>query len=288
MTATLLSGKDVSAALLDALKIKVKKLDPKLVVVQVGDDPASSSYIKQKMASCEQVGMRHVHIHLSEKTTREELFDLIHELNEDPDVTGFIVQLPLPKHLQEYVNDVIEAIHPLKDVDGFGAKNLGEVFLSAEREMLPPATPSGVIAMLEHYKIGVSGKHVVIVGKSNIVGKPLAVMLLNRAATVSVCHSKTPDLGGMTRQADILVVAAGKANLITNDMVKAGAVVIDVGMNRVDGKLRGDVDFDTVKDIASAITPVPGGVGPLTVASLLRNCVRARELQLNRKMDINR
>jgi methylenetetrahydrofolate dehydrogenase (NADP+) / methenyltetrahydrofolate cyclohydrolase len=278
MTATILSGKEVSATLLDALKIKVKQLNPKLVVVQVGDDPASSSYIKQKMASCEAVGMRHTHIHLSEDTTKEELFDLIHELNEDSDVTGFIVQLPLPKHLQPLVNDVIEAIHPPKDVDGFGAKNLGEVFLSAEREMLPPATPSGVIAMLEHYQIEVTGKHAVIVGKSNIVGKPLAVML-NRAATVSICHSKTADLGAMTRQADILIVAVGKANLVTKDMVKPGAVVIDVGMNRVDGKLCGDVDFDAVKEIVSAITPVPGGVGPLTVASLIRNCVRAKELQ---------
>ncbi len=279
MTAQILSGKDVSAALLETLRAKVKKLDPKLVVVQVGDDPASASYIRQKMASCEAVGMRHAHLHLSERTTRKELFDLIHELNDDADVTGFIVQLPLPGHLQDCVNDVIEAINPLKDVDGFGAKNLGEVFLSADRELLPPATPSGVIAMLDHYGIVVEGKHAVIVGKSNIVGKPLAVMLLNRAATVSVCHSKTKNLAEMTLQADLLVVAVGKANLVTKDMVKPGAVVIDVGMNRVDGKLRGDVDYEAVREVASSITPVPGGVGPLTVASLIRNCVRAKELQ---------
>lgn len=279
MSAQILSGKEVSAAMLLALAKQVKDLDPKLVVVQVGDDPASASYIKQKMASCEQVGMRHEHIHLSEKTSREELFNLISELNADNDVTGFIVQLPLPKHLQPLVDEVIEAIDPLKDVDGFGAKNLGEVLLSADRERLPPATPSGVIAMLDHYKIAVSGKHAVVVGRSNIVGKPLAVMLINRGATVSVCHSKTTDLGAMTRQADLLFVAVGKANLITADKVKPGAVVIDVGMNRVDGKLCGDVDFENVKEVASAITPVPGGVGPLTVASLIRNCVSAKERQ---------
>ncbi len=279
MPAQILSGKEVAAALLKELQDKVKRLDPKLVVVQVGDDPASSSYIRQKMQSCELVGMRHQHIHLSEKTTRDELFNLIHELNEDPDVTGFIVQLPLPKHLQNEVDAVIEAIDPLKDVDGFGARNLGNVFLSKNRELLPPATPSGVLAMFDHYKISVEGKHAVVVGKSNIVGKPLSVMLLNRGATVTTCHSKTSDLAMQTRQADLLIVAVGKPKLITADMVKPGAIVIDVGMNRVDGKLCGDVDFDPVSQVASAITPVPGGVGPLTVASLIRNCLRAKELQ---------
>ncbi len=282
MTAMILSGKEVSAALLKDLQKKVKQLDPKLVVVQVGEDPASSSYIKQKMASSELVGMRHQHIHLSEQTSREELFALIKELNDDPDVTGFIVQLPLPKHLHSEVDAVIEAIDPLKDVDGFGATNLGEVLLSKDRERLPPATPSGVIALLNHYKIGIEGKHAVVVGKSNIVGKPLSVMLLNRGATVTTCHSKTADLGAMTRQADLLFVAVGKAKLITADMVKPGAVVVDIGMNRVEGKLCGDVDFTAVSDVASAITPVPGGVGPLTVASLIRNCIRAKELQNSR------
>jgi methylenetetrahydrofolate dehydrogenase (NADP+) / methenyltetrahydrofolate cyclohydrolase len=280
MTAQILSGKDVAAAMIAELEPKIRALDPKLVVVQVGDDPASSSYIKQKMKSCESVNMRHEHMHLPEATTRHELFAIIEKLNGDPDVSGFIVQLPLPKHLEELVPEVIKAIDPKKDVDGFGAYNLGKMFLSAEFEHLPPATPSGVIRMLEHYKIPVMGKHAVIVGRSNIVGKPLAVMLLNRGATVTVAHSKTSDLGAMTRQADILCVAVGKANLITADMVKPGAVVIDVGMNRIDGKLRGDVDFEAVQEVASAITPVPGGVGPLTVASLIRNCVRAKERQV--------
>ena len=280
MPATILSGKDVSAAILETLKDRVQKLDPKLVVVQVGNDPASESYIKQKLKSCDAVGMRHEHMHLKEDTTKKELFALIDTLNADADVTGFIVQLPLPKHLQEFVPQVIKAIDPKKDIDGFGAYNLGKMFLSVEFKHLPPATPSGVIQMLEHYKIPVEGKHAVIVGRSNIVGKPLAIMLLNRGATVTVAHSKTKDLGEMTRQADILCVAVGKAKLITKDMVKPGAVVIDVGMNRVDGKLCGDVDFEAVKEVASAITPVPGGVGPLTVASLIRNCIRAKERQL--------
>ncbi len=277
MTARILSGKDVSDAMIAELKPLVAKLDPKLVVVQVGEDPASSSYIRQKFKSCEAVGMRSQHLHLPEATTEAELFTVIDRLNADPDVTGFIVQLPLPKHLEACVSRVIRAIAPEKDADGFGPRNLGEMFLSADGEMLPPATPSGVIRMLEHYKIPVSGKHAVVVGRSNIVGKPLAIMLLNRGSTVSMCHSKTKDLGAMTRQADILCVAVGRAGMITADMVKPGAVVIDVGMNRVDGKLCGDVDFETVKEVASAITPVPGGVGPLTVASLIQNCVRAKE-----------
>jgi methylenetetrahydrofolate dehydrogenase (NADP+) / methenyltetrahydrofolate cyclohydrolase len=194
-------------------------------------------------------------------------------------VTGFIVQLPLPDQLQKHVPQIIRAIDPKKDVDGFGAYNLGKLLLSRDFEHLPPATPSGIVMLLEHFKIPVEGKHVVIVGRSNIVGKPLALMLLNRDATVTICHSKTTNLAEQTRQADILVAAVGKANLITAAMVKEGAVVIDVGMNRSSGKLCGDVDFDSVEKKASAITPVPGGVGPMTVASLLRNCVRAKERQ---------
>ncbi len=282
MPATLLAGKPVAEHMLARLKPEVKKLDPKLVVVQVGDDPASASYIKQKMKSCADVGMRHEHKHLSEKTTLEELMKLIDDLNKDADVTGFIVQLPLPKHLQSHVPQVIRAISPSKDVDGFGAYNLGKMFLSPEFEHLPPATPSGVIEMLEFYKIPVEGKHAVVVGHSNIVGKPLGVMLLNRNATVTVCHKFTKDLGHYTKQADILCVAVGKAHLITKDMVKKGAVVIDIGISKVDGKLVGDTDFEALQDVASAITPVPGGVGPLTVASLIRNCVTAKKRQLQK------
>lgn len=280
MSALLLSGKEVAAAMFKELKPKVKSLDPKLVIVQVGDDPASTSYIRQKLKSCETVGMRHEHMHLSEKMTLEELMALIEKLNGDADVTGFIVQLPLPAHLQSHVPQVIKAIDPKKDVDGFGAYNLGKMFLAAEFEHLTPATPTGVIEMLRYYKIEVEGKHAVVLGRSNHVGKPLAMMLLNRGATVTVCHSKTNDLSSFTKQADILCAAVGKPKMITKDMVKKGAVIIDIGITSVDGKLVGDVDFESVKEVASAISPVPGGVGPLTVASLIRNCVKAKERQL--------
>ncbi len=280
MEVLLLSGRPVADALLESLRSDIKKLDPKLVVVQIGEDPASASYIKQKLKSCEAVGLRHEHKHLSEKTSLEELMNVIDELNSDIDVTGFIVQLPLPKHLQPHVPEVIRAIDPKKDIDGFGAYNLGKMFLSVEFEHLPPATPSGVIELLKYYKLPIESKHAVIVGRSNIVGKPLAIMLLNRGATVTICHSKTKNLSEITKQADILVAAVGSARMITKDMVKKDAVVIDIGVSRVDGKLCGDVDFDAVAEVASAITPVPGGVGPLTVASLIRNCINARKRQL--------
>ncbi|MDD4628115.1 MAG: bifunctional 5,10-methylenetetrahydrofolate dehydrogenase/5,10-methenyltetrahydrofolate cyclohydrolase [Candidatus Peribacteraceae bacterium] len=283
MSALLLSGREAADALLATLKPKVKKLDPKLVVVQVGDDPASASYIRQKFRSCEAVGMRSEHRHLKEDVSLEELMKNVEELNADPDVTGFIVQVPLPAHLQPHVPEIIRVIDPKKDVDGFGAYNLGKMFLSKEFEHLPPATPGGIVALLEHYNISVEGKHVVVVGRSNTVGKPIAVMLLNRNATVTVCHRHTKDLGAVTRQADILITAVGKEKLITADMVKEGVVVIDVGMNKTkDGKLCGDVEFESVSKKASAITPVPGGVGPMTVASLIRNCVRAKERQIER------
>jgi len=275
----LLSGKEASAALLENLKPKVQELDPKLVVVQVGDNPASASYIKQKFKSCEKVGMRSEHKHLPEQTSFEELMNVVEELNNDVDTTGFIVQLPLPDHLADRVPEIIRAIDPKKDVDGFGAYNLGKMFLSKEFEHLPPATPSGIIALLEHYKIEIEGKHAVIVGRSNIVGKPIAIMLINRSATVTVCHSRTQDLAELTKQADILICAVGKAKMITADMVKDGVVVIDVGMNRTEEGLVGDVDYDEVAKKASAITPVPGGVVPMTVVSLIRNCVRAKERQ---------
>ena len=228
MSALLLDGRKASQALLEMLKPKIKELDPKLVVVQIGDDPASASYIKQKFKSCEAVGMRSEHKHLPEKTLLKELMALIEELNADSDVTGFIVQLPLPKHLQSHVPEIIRAIDPKKDVDGFGAYNLGKMFLSTEFEHLPPATPSGIIALLEHYEIQIAGENAVIVGRSNIVGKPIAMMLLNRDATVTICHSKTKDLARVTKEADILIAAVGKAGMITADMVKEGATVIDV------------------------------------------------------------
>jgi len=279
MSAILLSGKEASAAVLDGLKSDIESLDPKLVVVQVGEDPASSSYIKQKFKSCSAVGMRSEHKHLPDTTTLTELMDIIEDLNADADVAGFIVQLPLPAQLEDHVPEIIKAIDPGKDVDGFGAYNLGKMLLSKDFEHLPPATPSGIILLLEHFNIDISGKHAVVVGRSNIVGKPISVMLLNRSATVTVCHSKTADLGAITRQADILIAAVGKPKMITADMVKDGVVVVDVGMNRTEDGLCGDVDFEAVKEKASAITPVPGGVGPMTVASLIRNCVRAKKRQ---------
>ncbi|MDD5469287.1 MAG: tetrahydrofolate dehydrogenase/cyclohydrolase catalytic domain-containing protein [Candidatus Peribacteraceae bacterium] len=280
MAARILSGREAADHLLDALQEKVKALDPKLVVVQVGDDPGSTSYIRQKFKSCEKIGMRSEHKHLPAKTSLRGLMAVIDALNTDDDVSGFIVQLPLPDPLSPHVPEIIRAIDPRKDVDGFGAYNLGKMLLSREFEHLPPATPAGIIYLLEYYRIDIAGRHAVIVGRSNIVGKPLSLMLLNRDATVTVCHSRTEDLGAITVQADILVAAAGKARLVTADMVKEGAVVIDVGMNKIEAGLVGDVDFEQVKERASAITPVPGGVGPMTVASLMRNCIRAKERQL--------
>src|SRR3990167_7471154 len=232
MSALILLGKPVAEKMLQDLKKDVKELDPKLVVVQVGDDPSSDSYIRQKLKSCEAVDMRNEHRHLDKKTTLKQLLSVIDELNKDPDVTGFIVQVPLPGDLNDHVPEITRAINPKKDVDGFGAYNLGKMFLSVEFEHLPPATPSGVIELLQYYKISIEGKHAVIVGRSNIVGKPLAIMLLNRNATVTICHSKTKDLPSITKQADLLFAAIGKAHMITKDMVKKGAVVVDIGVSR--------------------------------------------------------
>ncbi|MDB4978017.1 MAG: Methylenetetrahydrofolate dehydrogenase / Methenyltetrahydrofolate cyclohydrolase [Candidatus Peribacteria bacterium] len=280
MTARILSGTEVATAILETLKKKVKQLDPKLVVVQAGDNAASNSYIKQKLKSCEAIGMRHEHIQLAEETGLPELMMLIENLNREPDVSGFIIQLPLPKQLEKHTPQILRAITPTKDVDGFGAYNLGKTFLSKEFEDLPPATPAGVIELLHYYKVPIEGQHAVVVGRSNIVGKPLAIMLLNRGATVTVCHSKTAGLSLITKQADILFCAVGKPGMITADMVKPGAVVIDIGVSRDEEGLKGDTDFISVSEVASAITPTPGGVGPMTVASLLRNVVRAKQRQV--------
>lgn len=280
MPTGLLTGKEPADALLKSLAPAIADLKPSLVILQVGDDAASASYIKAKMDACKRVGILCEHRVYSVKIGVQQLLEEVNELNKDKNVSGFILQLPLPDHLWPHLPQIARAFDPKKDVDGFTAYNLGKLFLAKEFEHLPPATPAGIITFLEHYKIGVAGKHVVIVGRSNLVGKPLAVMLLHRDATVTVCHSKTPDLGVVTKTADILISAVGKPNLITRDMVKKGAIVIDVGITRTDGKLAGDVDFEAVKSVASAITPVPGGIGPMTVASLLRNVVRAKERQI--------
>ncbi len=282
MSARLLSGTDLAQSILASLRPRVKELDPKLVIVQVGNDPASDSYIRKKLQSCDDIGMRHAHLHFPENVTFDELMKTIRTLNADADVTGYIVQLPLPQLLQENEPLLFREIDPYKDIDGFTAYNLGKMFISSDFEHLPPATPAGIITLLEHNGIEIEGKCAVVVGASNIVGKPIATMLLNRNATVIQCHKFTENLPEFTRQGDIVISAVGKVNLITADMVKPGATVVDVGMNRLGETLVGDVDFENVKNVAGAITPVPGGVGPMTVATLLQNCVRAKERQMKK------
>jgi len=280
----LLDGKKVASEMYGKLQgevaaLKGKNIHPKLAIVLVGEDPASLSYIKAKRKASEIIGVESEFIQLKpEEVTTESLIAKVQELNADPKVHGILVQLPLPAHV--YSPKVIKSIDPNKDVDGFTAYNLGKMFLSTEFEELAPCTPLGVIRLLESYKIDVSGKEVTIVGSSNIVGKPLAVMLINRKATVTVCNSRTPDLAAHTKKADILVVAVGKPKLITAEMVKKDAVVVDVGINRVDGKITGDVDFEAVSKIAAYLTPVPGGCGPMTVACLMENVVKATKKQV--------
>lgn len=275
MPARIIDGKAIAKRILERLKPDVEQYSPKLMIVQVGNDDASAIYIERKLEACKNIGMKAELISLDASTSYEDLHSHIETLNANPEVTGFIVQLPLPAHLMERLPCIYKSIDPKKDVDGFTAYNLGKVFLSKDFEDLPPATPAGVALLLEEENIDVSGKHVVIVGRSNIVGKPLAVMLLNRDATVTICHSKTPNLAEYTSQADILICAAGKPGLITASHVKKDAVVIDIGTTKEGGSLVGDVDFDSVETVASAITPVPGGIGPMTVASLLQNCAHA-------------
>lgn len=272
----ILDGKKVSDELLESLKTKVKDLKPKLVVISVGEDPASKVYIRQKRLACEKVGIEYAEMIFSTEITQKELIEQIEALNQDDSVTGLIVQLPVPAHL--YVPEIIKAINPKKDVDGFHAYNLGKMFLSPEFEDLPPATPAGIIRMLDYYQIDVQGMEVVVVGHSNIVGKPISTMLLNRNATVTTCHIFTKDLKAHTKRADLIVVAVGKPNLITAEMVKDGVIIVDVGINRLtNGTLAGDVDFAGVSQKAAYLSPVPGGVGPMTVASLIANVVKAAE-----------
>jgi len=257
--------------------LKEKNIFPKLVIVLVGDDPASLSYIKQKRKASEQTGIISELISLKpEDVDTKNMIELVEKLNNDETVHGFIVQLPLPAHVD--TPKVLKAVSPKKDVDGFTAYNLGKMFLSTEFEDLAPCTPLGVIRLLEYYHIAVRGLEVTMVGASNTVGKPLAIMLQNRGATVTICNSKTRDLSMHTRRADLLIVAVGKSKMITKDMVKEGAVVVDVGINRDEnGKLVGDVDFEEVAPKSSYITPVPGGCGPMTVGCLMENVVKAAE-----------
>jgi len=273
MSAKILDGRLVSQSLLSDVAKRVLKLKMKLklVIILVGDNPASLSYIKQKTRAAEQANISAELVKLPLKTSTIKLLILIEELNKDKSVHGVLVQLPLSANIDS--KKIIGAIADEKDVDGFAVKNLGNLF--HEDESVAPCTPQGIIRILDFYKIAIAGKHVVIVGRSNIVGKPLALMLLNRDATVTICHSKTKDLAKHTRLADILVVAVGKPQMITASMVKKDAVVIDVGVNRLAQGLVGDVDFKGLVKKVSYITPVPGGVGPMTVACLMRNTLAA-------------
>ena len=276
----IIDGKAISMAIKDELKEKVaeyKKQGVKitLAVVKVGNDPASAVYVRNKEKACEYVGITSRTLALPEETTEEELLKVVKELNEDKAVNGILVQLPLPKHIDE--SKVLLAIDSDKDVDGFHPVNVGKMVIGEETFL--PCTPAGIIEMLKRTDIEISGKECVVIGRSNIVGKPMSMLMLKENATVTIAHSRTKDLKEVTKRADILIAAIGKAKFVTADYVKEGAVIIDVGMDRDEnGKLCGDVDFDSVSQVASAITPVPGGVGPMTVTMLLVNCLRSVEL----------
>lgn len=273
----LLDGKETSKQIKLELKEQIKALKetynkvPTIAIVVVGNNPASEIYVRNKIKAASFVGMNHELVKLEETVSMEELLNEVDRLNNDNNVSGIIVQLPLPKHLDEQL--VINHINNEKDADGFGLLNKGRLFSGLP--CLKPATPYGVMYLLEHYNIDLEGKRAVVIGRSNIVGKPMALMLLEKNATVTIAHSRTKDLKELTKEADILVVAIGKAKFVTEDMVKEGAVIVDVGINRIDGVLYGDVDFENVEKKASFITPVPGGVGPLTIAMLLKNTVNA-------------
>ncbi len=277
----LIDGKAISAQIKDELKDKVAAMKEQgvevtLAVIQVGSDPASSVYVGNKKKACAYVGIRSLAYELEEATTEKELLNLIDELNERADVNGILVQLPLPKHINE--EKVLNRINPLKDVDGFHPQNVGSLCIG--KEGFVSCTPAGIIQLLKRSNIEIAGKECVVIGRSNIVGKPMALLLLQENGTVTVTHSRTRDLKEVTKRADILVVAIGKPKMITAEYVKDGAVVIDVGIHRNEqNKLCGDVDFDDVASKCSAITPVPGGVGPMTIAMLMYNCVESVNLQ---------
>lgn len=278
--AKIIDGKQISLDIKNELKEKVAKykeqgIEITLAVVKVGNDPASAVYVRNKEKACEYVGINSKTLALPEETTEEELLNVVKELNEDKNVNGILVQLPLPKHIDE--SKVLLTIDSTKDVDGFHPVNVGKMVIGEDTFL--PCTPAGIIEMIKRTDIDIEGKECVVIGRSNIVGKPMAMLMLKENATVTIAHSRTKDLKGVTKRADIIVAAIGKAKFVTADYVKEGAVVIDVGMDRDEnGKLCGDVDFESVSKVASAITPVPGGVGPMTVTMLLVNCLRSVEL----------
>jgi methylenetetrahydrofolate dehydrogenase (NADP+)/methenyltetrahydrofolate cyclohydrolase len=280
--AEIIDGKLVSSVMRESLKSEVLafKTDSDktvgLAVILVGSDPASAVYVRNKHRACEQVGIDSYQIELPESTSEEELLSRIDRLNLDDKVNGILVQLPLPKHISE--KKVIERIDPKKDVDAFHPENVGRIMIGNYTFL--PCTPAGIIALLDYYKINIEGKNCVVIGRSNIVGKPMSLLLTERNGTVTLCHSRTKGLKEICKNADLIVVAIGKAEFLTADMVKKGAVVIDVGINRLaDGRLVGDVLFDQVKEVASMITPVPGGVGPMTITMLLYNTLSAAKMQ---------
>ncbi len=276
----IIDGKKISTEIKDELKeqvaqLKAEGVEVTLAVVKVGEDPASAVYVRNKEKACEYIGINSKKIEMPEETTEEELLKLVNDLNTDPAINGILVQLPLPKHIDE--NKILLAIDPMKDVDGFHPVNVGKMVIGEESFL--PCTPAGIIEMIKRSGLDIEGKECVIIGRSNIVGKPMAILMLRENATVTVTHSRTKDLPEVCKRADIIVAALGKAKFVTKDFVKEGAIIIDVGMDRdEDGKLCGDVDFDEVEPIVSAITPVPGGVGPMTVTMLLVNCLRSVEL----------
>jgi len=280
---TLIDGKAVSASMRENIRKESAALpeQPGLAVILVGDDPASQTYVKNKKKACDECGFYSEEYRLPAETTQQELLELIDKLNNDDKINGILVQLPVPRHIDDVA--VIQAISPEKDVDAFGYENVGKIMIGNFHYV--PCTPAGVMQLLKAYNIDIAGKSAVVVGRSNIVGKPQAMLLLHENATVTIAHSKTVDLASVTRGADILVSAVGIAKFIKADMLKEGAVVIDVGMNRDEnGKLCGDVDFEAVKDKTSYITPVPGGVGPMTITMLMQNTLESKKQQLkNRK-----
>ncbi len=273
----LIDGKKVSEKIRNLLAEETQELKkktgktPGLATVLVGADPASAVYVRNKNKTCREIGFQSFEQNLPSDITEEKLLGLINELNLNNDIHGILVQLPLPAQIDS--EKILQAIDPKKDVDGFHPINVGKLVVG--NASLTPCTPTGIIELLDHYSIEISGKHAVIIGRSNIVGKPVSMLLLQRNATVTICHSRTRNLEEVTRNADILIAAVGRANFVTEEMVGEGAVVIDVGINRVDGKLTGDVDFESVSKKASYITPVPGGVGPMTIALLMKNTLKA-------------
>ncbi len=277
--AQIIDGKLVSREFRAEMKTKFDEIKAKtgkevgLAVILVGEDPASAIYVRNKIKACEEVGVKSYSYKLDENTPEEELAELVMKLNADDNVQGILVQLPLPKHINS--ERIVGLVADEKDVDGFSESNVGKLVLG--KPCFRSCTPAGVMKLLEYYGIDVSGKRAVVIGRSNIVGKPMAMMLLEKNATVTICHSRTQNIAEITRQADILVAAVGRAHFVTADMVKEGAVVIDVGMNKLDGVTVGDVHFDQVKDKASYITPVPGGVGPMTITMLMANTLKAAE-----------